>query len=988
MERFFSSLRFKLILLILFATLPVAGLMLYTSGVEKKTASDYVQKQALRFANLSVAKESHLISGTQKLLITLSRAPQVRIGDTATCSSFLKDLLGQIKGYANIGVFRPDGTLYCSAMPTEGKINASDRSFFKRVVKTRDFVIGDYQMGRVIGRPVVVFAYPILDDDMIKRIVFTSIDMGWLNREFGKEIAENLPEGSTLTKIDSNGVILVRYPGPENWVGEKYAELKDVAFETILSQKRGMFEGTGKDNVSRLYAFTPLFDDMEKGDVYVILGIPKKSVFDEVNRLLNINLVLIVIVFLITVTLAWLGSEAFILSRINDLVKASRRIAKGDLDARTDVPHGKGEIGELARSFDEMAESIQTRQAELQDSEERYRALFHQAQDPIFLFEVETGRMVEVNDAFSRVFGYSREDIARMKMFDIPVDSIENIHSNIQKVLQVGSTSIGERIYRRPDGSTVPVEVYASLIKLKDKPYIMAIAHDLTECRRTEELIGRLSHAIEQSPVSIVITDTEGNIEYVNPKFVEITGYTFEEVIGKNPRILKSGKTPPEEYERLWETITSGETWRGVFHNRKKNGELFHESAVISPVKNRQGVVTHYIGIKEDITELKKLQEQLLHAQKMEALGTFSGGIAHDFNNILTAIMGFGSLMQMNVKGDDPLRPYLKEILAAVERATNLTQGLLTFSRKQIISPRSININEIIKRVQKMLSRIIGEDIELRTILTDKDLTVKADVGQMEQVLMNLATNARDAMPDGGVLIIETELVKLDEEYMKTHAVERPGMYALISVTDTGTGMDEKTKERIFEPYFTTKDTGKGTGLGLSMVYGIIRQHDGYINCYSELGKGTTFKIYLPLAKLEVKEERIISLPPARGTETILLAEDDASVRKFTKATLEQWGYTVIEAEDGEDAIKAFKEYRDKIQLLVSDVIMPKMNGKEAYEEIKKITPDIKAIFMSGYTANIIHKKGILEEGINFISKPISPNELLRKVREVLDKIN
>lgn len=988
MKQFFSSFRLKLILLIFFSALPIAGLVFYTTVVAKKTAANYVQKQALRFANLSVAKESHLIRGTQKLLITLSHTPQVRTGDAATCSAFLRDLLKQLRGYANIGVLSPDGTLYCSAVSSDRKINASDRPFFKRVVMNRDFVIGDYQMGRVVGRPVIVFAYPVLDNKgVIKRIVFASIDMKWLNHEFEKEITENLPKGSTLTKVDSNGTILVRYPDPERWVGKKYWELKKVAFETILNQKRGMFEDKGRiDNVPRLYAFTPLFDDLEKGDIYVILGIPKKSVFVEVEHLLNINLILIVVVFLITITLAWAGSETFILSKIETLVGASRRFADGDLAARTGISYEKGEIGELARSFDAMAESIQSRQAELQDSMERYRALFHQAQEPIFLFEVETGRMAEINDAFTRVFGYSKEEIVRMRIFDIPVDSIENIHSNIQKVLQKGSTSIGERIYRRKDGSTVPVEVYASLIKLKDKPCIMAITHDLTECKKTEELISKLSHAIEQSPVSIVITDTSGNIEYVNPKFVEITGYTFEEVIGKNPRILKSGKTLPDEYRRLWETITSGKVWRGVFCNKKKNGELFYESAIISPVKNKQGVITHYIGIKEDITELKKLQDQLLHAQKMEALGTFSGGIAHDFNNILNVIIGFGSLIEMNMKEDDPNRIYLKEILKAGERATRLTKSMLAFSRKQIIEPKTQDLNEIIKGVEKFLRRIIGEDIELRTVLSYKDLTVFVDSTQIEQVLMNLATNARDAMPEGGILTIETELVKLDEEYMKTHAIEEPGMYALISVSDTGTGMDEETVKRIFEPYFTTKALGRGTGLGLSITYGIVRQHGGYINCYSELGKGTTFKIYLPLAESREEEKSVVLLPPEKGTETVLLAEDDETVRRSTKEILEHWGYEVIEAENGEDAIKVFNENMDKIQILILDVIMPKMNGKEAYEEIKKIKPDIKALFMSGYTANIIHKKGILEEGINFISKPVSPNELLRKVREVLDQ--
>jgi CheY-like chemotaxis protein len=289
--------------------------------------------------------------------------------------------------------------------------------------------------------------------------------------------------------------------------------------------------------------------------------------------------------------------------------------------------------------------------------------------------------------------------------------------------------------------------------------------------------------------------------------------------------------------------------------------------------------------------------------------------------------------------------------------------------------------------LEKLLSRLIGEDIELSTILSDKDLTVMADSTQIEQVLMNLATNARDAMPDGGSLTISTELVELDNEFIKAHGYGRSGFYALISVSDTGEGIDERTKDRIFEPFFTTKEVGKGTGLGLAMVYGIIKQHDGCINVYSGPDKGTTFKIYLPLIKLSVEEVRLADIPIIKGgTETILIAEDDAQVRGLTKEVLEGYGYKVMEAVDGDDAIKIFNENKDKIQLLFLDVVMPKKNGKEVYDEITKIRPDIKAIFTSGYPADIIHKKGIIEEGSNFILKPMLPDELLRKVRDVLDK--
>ncbi len=370
----------------------------------------------------------------------------------------------------------------------------------------------------------------------------------------------------------------------------------------------------------------------------------------------------------------------------------------------------------------------------------------------------------------------------------------------------------------------------------------------------------------------------------------------------------------------------------------------------------------------------------------MECLGSLAGGIAHDFNNILTAIIGYGNLLQMKMRPDDPLRHNVEQILASANRAASLTQGLLAYSRKQAINPRPVDLNEIIRKVDRLLTRLIGEDVELKTLLADNEISVLADASQIEQVLMNLATNARDAMPKGGHLFIETELVEMDEDTAKAHDFQKPGTYALLAVTDSGTGMDEKTRERIFEPFFTTKESGRGTGLGLALVYGITKQHEGSIHVYSEEGKGTTFKIYLPVVPTAAAETLHTNLPPIEGgTETILVAEDDETVRTLTSSILEQFGYTVIRAEDGEDAVNKFMANRDKVKILLLDVIMPKKNGKDVYDKIRIFKPEVKALFLSGYTAEIIQQKGLLDKGLNFILKPAPMNDLLRKVRSILD---
>lgn len=389
----------------------------------------------------------------------------------------------------------------------------------------------------------------------------------------------------------------------------------------------------------------------------------------------------------------------------------------------------------------------------------------------------------------------------------------------------------------------------------------------------------------------------------------------------------------------------------------------------------------------KDITERNQFEQQMHHAQKLEVIGTLASNVAHDFNNVLTAIMGYGHLLQMKMREDTQCRHNIEQILASAERAANLTQSLLTFSRKQVSNPKPVNLNEIIRKTEKFLSRVITENIELNVKIADANLTVMAESNQIEQVLINLCTNARDAMPDGGFLTIETTSIKLDTEFLKAHGCGKRENYALISVTDNGIGMDEVTKKKIFKPFFTTKKDGKGTGLGLSIADRIIKQHNGYINVYSELEKGTMFKIYLPLTTSKIEEKKSAELiAPVGGTETILLAEDDIDVRGLTKAVLEEFGYTVISAVNGEDAINKFKESKDKIHILLLDIVMPKKSGKEVYKEIKKIEPATRVLFISGYPSNVIHGKEILDEGLDFISKPVPPQELLRKLREILAK--
>jgi len=559
----------------------------------------------------------------------------------------------------------------------------------------------------------------------------------------------------------------------------------------------------------------------------------------------------------------------------------------------------------------------------------------------------------------------------------------------LKKVIETKMPTVVEHTHHDKDGNMRNVEIHAYPILDGKGSVVQVIEYsiDITERKKAEEEVRKLSLAVEQSPAATVISDTKGNIEYVNPKFTEITGYTYEEIIGKNFRILNSGEHPPDFYKELWDTITSGKEWHGEFHHKKKNGEFYWEHASISPIKNEEGVITHFLGVKEDITETKLMEEQLLQSQKMEAVGSLAGGVAHDFNNMMTVVIGYSEFLLSTLKKGEVEYKCVGEIMKAGKKAASLTQQLLAFSRKQVFQPHVVNLNALITDLEKMLKRLIGEDIDLQLDLDSKLGAVRADPGQMDQITMNLAVNARDAMPRGGKITIETANVELDEEYCRLHMAVQPGAYIMLAVSDTGIGMDKETQSRIFEPFFSTKEEGKGTGLGLSTVYGIVKQSFGNIWVYTEPGHGTTFKIYFPRIEeaTEAREKEEASEKIFRGSETILLVEDEEMVRDLAYKVLAEMGYTVLAASNGEEALQICERHKGPIHLMLTDVVMPKMSGKELAESSVRRHPELKVLYMSGYTDNSVIRNGMLEPGVNFVQKPFTPLSLTKKVREVLD---
>jgi two-component system, cell cycle sensor histidine kinase and response regulator CckA len=499
----------------------------------------------------------------------------------------------------------------------------------------------------------------------------------------------------------------------------------------------------------------------------------------------------------------------------------------------------------------------------------------------------------------------------------------------------------------------------------------------------------KLSRAVEQSADAIIITNSHGIIEYVNPAFEALTGYVQGEVCGKTPRILKSGEQGRDVYQEMWKTILSGNVYRGILVNKKKNGELYYVEESISPVRDADGHITHFISNGRDLTERLRLEAQLMQAQKMDAIGRLAGGVAHDFNNLLTIITSYSELALDEVDPSGPLASKLQEVLGAAHRAAKLTRQLLAFSRKQPRALRVADINQVIADITRTLPRLIGEDISCRFIPGESLGPVRIDPVQIEQVLMNLAANARDAMPQGGHLCIETSCVVLDEAYIHSKpAVIPPGNYVSITVRDDGAGISPEDLSHIFEPFYTTKAPGKGTGLGLATVYGIIKQNKGYIWAYSELGQGTVFRIYLPaLTRQQQSDEREATKPESapRGSETLLLVEDEASVRRATAEFLALHGYTVIEAQDGLDALAVVKNHGSMIHLAVTDVVMPNMSGGQLARELLKIRPEIRVLFVSGYAGQAVIDHKVFDLETNFLQKPFTLKQLSAKIREILN---
>lgn len=869
-----TSLRSRFLVLILLAILPAIGLTIYNASRMRKTALTGVENNVARDATLIAGEVERLINSTREILTVFSRFDQIRSPDPDTCDTYLAVLRIDFTRYLNLGITDKNGDVICSALPFQSTVNVADRDYFQQAMRTYDFAVGAYQVGRITNRPAINMGYPILDDrNRPTGIVFAALDLGGLGSPL-KVTFSSLAGSTDISIVGASGRILSRYPEEEGLIGHDFPEFSLVKPILENGHGHGIVEGRAREGETILISVAEIPPIVSGETLYVITRIATSIAFAGVNAQFRRNMTTLAFLAAFIVAATWFGSRLFVLKPVQTLLGATEKLSRGDLGVRSGPPYQKGELGNLAKSFDEMTVALKKRKEEKERAEEALR--------------------------------------------------------------------LSENEYRS---------------------------------------------IVNNSPFGIYRSTTEGQFQTVNPALVEILGYESEAELLKVTMTKDLYTDPAEGTRAIQQILRHSKEKPSEFIWKRKDGKPVYVRVLTTLVRNPEGAPAYIEGFVEDETGKRLLENQYLHSQRLEAVGQLTGGISHDFNNLLGVILGYTDLVIHKLAPGDPILERMEEIRRAADRAADLTKQLLAFSRKQVFEPGVLDLNGIVSRMKTMLTRLVGDDIDLRIIPAKSIGRVKSDSGQIEQVIMNLVVNARDAMPEGGELVIETANVDSPETRTREGAMFPEGRYVMLSVSDTGSGMDDDTKAKIFEPFFTTKEPGKGTGLGLSTVYGIVKQSNGFIWVYSELGRGTAFKIYLP----EVEEEATIEregkdlAPLAVGSETILVAENDAALRKVISEFLETSGYTLVEVDNPSEIPRFVERHPDPIHLMITDVVMPQMDTQKLVKEIGAMNPGMKVLYISGYTRNSIAIQGTLKEGISFLSKPFTREALLRKVRAVLD---
>jgi two-component system, cell cycle sensor histidine kinase and response regulator CckA len=877
---------------------------------------------------------------------------------------------------SHLDVIGPDGRVACTsrAKSIEDHVRYPTAGWLRQARRGPVFLAP--VTDAATGKQVAIAARPTLKGEAV---IAGFVDLGTV----GPDLADLYGGGKPVVFLvaAADGTIVARSTSPGRFIGRSLAD-------TSLGTMRGGAEKLRDlDGTSRFYARSSVPGTGWR----FYAGESASAVLADGRRLEHRQLLIIGIGLLVSLLGAWFVQRRLVrpIQQFGDALGSTSGRPRPE-----PVPlHGPSEIAELGQHVNTLIDAVNSEllereraEAAIVESERKYRLLFESNPNPMWVYDRETLWFLAVNDAATAAYGYTREEFLGMTIEDIrPAGDVEAVRDEADG--SRGLSHAGVWRHLRKDGTHLDVQITSNDHDFAGRPARVVLATDITEQLRAERRLRvsetRYRDLFENANDLIATVDLDGRLTAVNRRFAERLGYAADELLGR-PLL---DVVPPEWHAELTEAREAkygGSDAATVYEH-----ELLARDGQRIPVEVSSRVITQDgtpVGIQaicRDITERRTLEEQLRQAQRLEAIGRLAGGIAHDFNNLLTVISGYAEALLEDRPGEGGSE--LREIAAAADRATALTRQLLAFSRRQVLRPRALSLNSVIEGVTPMLGRLIGEDVELQASLDPQVRPVHADPSQLEQVLLNLAVNARDAMPEGGHLTIETSSVYLDADYVAHHTQATEGPHTALAVTDSGIGMDAGTMARIFEPFFTTKPVGEGTGLGLASVYGIVKQSGGSIWVYSELGHGTTFKVYLPVAVDPVDAGAAPEEPAApTGTETILVVEDEPALRALVSQMLESKGYMVVTAESAEDALELARS--DLIDLVLTDLVMPRISGRELAARIRETRPNARVLFMSGYADEAVVRHGALDAGAAFVEKPFSANELARSVREALDR--
>ena len=1018
--KFFSlnSIQNKLALLILLTVAPCLAILLYSGIEQRRHLIVLAQSDVLTLTRTIAEAQKTITKSTQQILSTLSQTPTIHSMEPDASSAVLRSVLQKNPDYRNFAIVDLFGDVVASAKPFT-KTNLADRAHIKSALKTNDFAAGEYIVTRVgKANPAFAFACPIPDEKGKPRGFLTaSLKLDIFSRFYD---VSRFPEKSFSAITDSKGIRLFYYPAQEktNPVGQPIqAPVWNIA---KTGGDDGIFFTTGSDGLRRVFAYVKIHLFHEDSPyLYVWAGIPENHILAPANATLNRNLQLLLLVTVISLCISWLIGRRALLSPIRHLVLLTQKFAKGDLEARSEVPTHAGELGLLTAAFHDMAESLARSRKELKESDQRFKTVADFAYDWEFWIG-QDGTIIYSSPSCTRITGYDSEEIISDPQLIYKMATpgyVQNVYQHYYgDCKEDGPDHSMEYLITKKSGEEVWLEHNCRPVYDAEGKYAgrRVSNRDITNRKRSEAALlserQYMIDVIDSLPDATFIIDTDQRIVVWNRAVETLTNVKREELLGegdyayavpfygeRRPIVIDLLNITDQELEASYTHVkrVADKVYAETFIQTVNDGEGAYLWAVAAPLYDQTGLRIGAIEVIKDITDLKKseadniqLQEQLVQVQKIESIGRLAGGVAHDFNNMLGVILGHAELAQKQLDTTQPLFNNLEEIRKAAQRSADITRQLLAFARKQTIAPQVIDLNESVDGMLTMLRRLIGEDIDLAWLPAENLAAVKIDPSQLDQILANLFVNARDAIADTGKVTIETNNVTFDKAYCRVHAGFVPGEYVMLAVSDDGSGMDVETMNHLFEPFFTTKEIDKGTGLGLATIYGIVKQNNGFIHVYSEPQQGTTFKIYFPRhgGKTTQKLNKDTADHMAQGNEVVLLVEDELMILDMTTTVLELHGYTVLPAATPGEAIRLAQEHAGDIHLLLTDVIMPEMNGRDLSRKLLSLYPRLKSLFMSGYTANVIAHQGVLDKGVHFIQKPFSTNDLAIKVKEVLNK--